>query len=67
VRACRSLFSVPAEASFYVSDPLNLAELGFFLLLAVIASKAVTVVTDDVRRRNAPSASAPCLAAKEPA
>jgi K+-sensing histidine kinase KdpD len=49
-------FLFPPKLSFYVSDPLNLAELGFFLLLAVIASKAVAVVTDDVRRRHAPAA-----------
>ena len=49
-------FFFPPKLSFYVSDPINLAELGFFLLLAVIASKAVAVVTDDVRRRNAPPA-----------
>ena len=35
----------PPKFSFYISDPLNVAELGFFLLLAVIASKAVAVVT----------------------
>jgi K+-sensing histidine kinase KdpD len=39
----------PPKFSFYISDPLNVAELGFFLLLAVIASKAVAVVTKDDR------------------
>jgi two-component system, OmpR family, sensor histidine kinase KdpD len=39
----------PPKFSFYVADPLNIAELGFFLLLAVIASKAVAVVTEDGR------------------
>src|SRR5206468_2319887 len=45
-------FLFPPKLSFYISDPLNVAELGFFLLLAVIASKAVAVVTDDIRMRN---------------
>jgi K+-sensing histidine kinase KdpD len=35
----------PPKLSVYIADPLNVAELGFFLLLAVIASKAVAVVT----------------------
>ena len=35
--------------SFFISDPLNVAELGFFLMLAMIASKAVAVVTKDER------------------
>jgi len=39
----------PPKFSFYISDPLNVAELGFFLLLTVIASKAVAVVTRDER------------------
>jgi len=39
----------PPKFSFYISDPINVAELGFFLLLAVIASKAVAVVTKDER------------------
>ena len=34
-------FCFPPKFSFFISDPLNVAELGFFLLLAVIASKAV--------------------------
>ncbi len=42
-------FCFPPKLSFYISDPLNVAELGFFLLLAVIASKAVAVVTKDDR------------------
>jgi K+-sensing histidine kinase KdpD len=33
-------FFFPPKFSFYVADPLNVAELGFFLLLAAIASKA---------------------------
>jgi two-component system, OmpR family, sensor histidine kinase KdpD len=42
-------FFFPPKFSFYIADPLNVAELGFFLLLAVIASKAVAVVTEDAR------------------
>jgi K+-sensing histidine kinase KdpD len=34
-------FLFPPKFSFYVADPLNIAELGFFLLLSVTASKAV--------------------------
>jgi K+-sensing histidine kinase KdpD len=45
-------FLFPPKLSFYIGDPLNVAELGFFLLLAVIASKAVAVVTDDMRTRD---------------
>jgi K+-sensing histidine kinase KdpD len=45
-------FLFPPKLSFYINDPLNVAELGFFLLLAVIASKAVAVLTDDIRIRN---------------
>jgi Domain of unknown function (DUF4118) len=40
-------FLFPPKLSFYVADPLHIAELGFFLLLAIIASKAVAVLTDD--------------------
>ena len=42
-------FCFPPKFSFFISDPLNVAELGFFLLLTVIASKAVAVVTKDDR------------------
>src|SRR5262249_2052635 len=42
-------FCFPPKFSFLISNPLNVAELGFFLLLAVIASKAVAVVTKDDR------------------
>jgi two-component system sensor histidine kinase KdpD len=40
-------FFFPPKFSLYVADPLKIAELGFFLLLAVIASKAVAVVTEE--------------------
>ena len=42
-------FCFPPKFSFFISDSLNVAELGFFLLLAVIASKAVAVATRDDR------------------
>ena len=42
----------PPKFSFFISDPLNVAELGFFLLLTVIASKAVAVVTRDENARS---------------
>src|SRR5262245_4407939 len=42
-------FCFPPKFSFFISDPLNVGELGFFLLLALIASKAVAVVTKDDR------------------
>src|SRR5262249_14907083 len=42
-------FCFPPKFSFFISDPLNVAELGFFLLLAVIASKTIAVVTKDER------------------
>jgi K+-sensing histidine kinase KdpD len=42
-------FCFPPKFSFFISDPLNVAKLGFFLLLGVIASKAVAVVTKDER------------------
>ena len=41
-------FLLPPTLSFYIADPLHIAELGFTLLLAVIASRAVGVLTDDV-------------------
>jgi two-component system sensor histidine kinase KdpD len=48
-------FFFPPKFSFYIADPLNVAQLGFFLLLAVIASKAVEVVANGDRvRRPAP-------------
>jgi hypothetical protein len=46
-------FFFPPKFSFYVADPLNVAELGFFLLLAAIASKAVVAVTHDARASKA--------------
>jgi K+-sensing histidine kinase KdpD len=40
----------PPTFSFYIADSMHVAELGFFLLLASIASKAVSVLTVDARR-----------------
>jgi K+-sensing histidine kinase KdpD len=37
----------PPKFSFYIADLTHVAELGFFLLLASVASKAVAVLTDD--------------------
>ena len=48
-------FFFPPKFSFYIADPLNVAELGFFLLLAVIASKAVAAVIKDERATKATS------------
>jgi K+-sensing histidine kinase KdpD len=42
-------FFFPPKFSFYIADPLNVAQLGFFLLLAVIASKAVEAVANGDR------------------
>src|SRR5262249_22724530 len=40
-------FIYPPKFSLYIADPQHVAELGFTLLLAVTASKAVGVLTDD--------------------
>jgi K+-sensing histidine kinase KdpD len=40
-------FLFPPLFSFYIADPLHIAELGFFTLLAIVASKAVGVLADD--------------------
>jgi K+-sensing histidine kinase KdpD len=45
-------FLFPPKFSFYITEPFNVAELGFFLLLAVIASKAVGVLTSDNQARH---------------
>ena len=41
--------------SFYIADPLNLAELAFFFLLAVTASKAVALPAGQARGRKTKS------------
>jgi K+-sensing histidine kinase KdpD len=43
-------FLFPPTFSFYIADTMHVAELGFFLLLASIGSKAMSVLTDDARR-----------------
>jgi K+-sensing histidine kinase KdpD len=45
-------FLLPPKFSFYIADPVHVAELGFTVLLAVIASKAVGVLAYDVRARS---------------
>lgn len=42
-------FIYPPKFSLFIADPRHIAELGFILLLAVTASKAVGVLTDDKR------------------
>ena len=40
-------FIYPPKFSLFIADPRHIAELGFILLLAVTASKAVGVLIDD--------------------
>jgi len=42
-------FIYPPQFSLFIANPRHIAELGFILLLAVTASKAVGVLTDDKR------------------
>jgi K+-sensing histidine kinase KdpD len=42
-------FLFPPKFSLYVVDPLHVAELGFFMLLALIASKVVSLLAEDIR------------------
>jgi K+-sensing histidine kinase KdpD len=44
-------FLFPPKYSFYITDLVHVAELGFFLLLASIASKAVSVLMDEAGPR----------------
>src|SRR5262245_53278148 len=44
-------FLLPPKFSFYVDDPVHIAELGFTIVLAVIASKVVGVLAHDLRSR----------------
>jgi K+-sensing histidine kinase KdpD len=46
-------FLLTPRFSFYVADPLDIAELGFTVMLAVIASKVVGVLAYDIRRQAA--------------
>ena len=43
-------FLLPPKFSFYVDDPVHIAELGFTILLAVIASKVVGALASDSHR-----------------
>ena len=40
-------FLFPPKFSLFIASPLHIAELGFFILLAVIASKATALLTHD--------------------
>ena len=44
-------FLLPPKFSFYIDNPVHIAELGFTILLAVIASKVVGVLASDSRRQ----------------
>jgi K+-sensing histidine kinase KdpD len=43
-------FLLPPKFSFYIDDPVYIAELGFTILLAVIASKVVGALASDSHR-----------------
>src|SRR5262245_41291725 len=43
-------FLLPPQFSFYIAEPRHVAELGFTVLLAVIASKVVAALAHDARR-----------------
>jgi K+-sensing histidine kinase KdpD len=45
-------FLFPPKFSLYVADPLHIAELGFFMLFAALASKVVAVLTHGIRVKN---------------
>src|SRR5215472_7831838 len=49
-------FLLPPKFSFYVDDPVHIAELGFTIVLAVIASKVVSILAYDLRRQARTSA-----------
>ena len=44
-------FLLSPKFSFYVDDPVHIAELGFTIVLAVIASKVVGVLAYDLRKQ----------------
>jgi K+-sensing histidine kinase KdpD len=50
-------FLLPPKFSFYIDDPVHVAELGFTIMLAVIASKVVAVLAagDRVIKREMPA------------
>src|SRR5215471_10143482 len=47
-------FLLPPKFSFYVDDPVHIAELGFTIVLAVIASKVVGALAYDLRKQARP-------------
>jgi|SRR5215467_5292641 len=49
-------FLLPPKFSFYIDDPVHIAELGFTIVLAVIGSKVIGVLGYDLRRRDKTSA-----------
>jgi K+-sensing histidine kinase KdpD len=49
-------FLLPPKFSFYIDDPVHVAELRFTIVLAVIASKVVGVLANDLRRPDRTSA-----------
>ena len=40
-------FLLPPRFSLYIANPLHIAELGFFVVVALIASKIVSLLTHD--------------------
>ena len=44
-------FLFPPKFSLYIANPLHIAELGFFILLAIIASKATALLTHDLNAK----------------
>jgi K+-sensing histidine kinase KdpD len=49
-------FLLPPKFSFYIDDPLHIAELGFTIVLAVIGSKVIGILAYDLHRRAKASA-----------
>jgi K+-sensing histidine kinase KdpD len=45
-------FLFPPKFSIFIADPLHVAELGFFILLASIASKVTALLTHDLTARS---------------
>ncbi len=48
---CGAFFLYPPKFSIYISSPLHIAELGFFLLLAVPTAQFISVLRDGDRPR----------------
>ena len=51
-------FLFPPKFSLYIAHPLHVAEMGFFIVFALIASKIVALLTHDIRVRKSRSATA---------